>query len=186
MNKTSTFGLCCLIAILATLIACGDNNPVIPNEEELITTVHYKLTPEGGGADIVLSWIDENGDGNGIVFEGVLQANTNYTGLISLLNESKSPAENIILEILDEAEDHQFFYEVENGLNLTIKYADADLDNNPIGIKTQITTGNTSTGNIDLILRHQPDKFGNGVFEGDKTNAGGVSDISISLSVKIQ
>lgn len=186
MKKLSTIWLMSAFAVLTTLISCGDNDPVIPNEEELITTVHYTLTPEGGGSDVVLSWIDIDGDGNGNIVGGTLAANTNYIGTISLLNESETPSENITLEVEEEAEDHQFFFEVESGLNATISYDDSDANNNPIGIMTKLSTGDASIGIIDLILRHQPDKSAANVKAGDKTNAGGSTDVEISLSVVIQ
>jgi hypothetical protein len=186
MNKISIIRLIFTITVLISLIACGDNDPIIPNEEELITTVNYTLTPDGGGDDVVLSWIDIDGDGSGNIVGGILKANSTYTGTISLLNESETPSENITLEVEEEAEDHQFFFEVESNLNATIDYDDSDANNNPIGIITKLSTGDASIGSIDLILRHQPDKSAANVKAGDKTNAGGSTDIEISLSVVIQ
>lgn len=186
MNKISIIRFVITMIVLVNIIACGDNDPVIPNEEELITTVKYTLTPDGGGDDVVLSWIDLDGDGSGNIVGGILKANSTYTGTISLLNESETPSENITLEVEEEAEDHQFFFEVESSLNATISYDDSDANNNPIGIMTKLSTGDASIGSIELILRHQPDKSAANVKAGDKTNAGGSTDVEISLSVVIQ
>ena len=53
-----------LFAISLLFITCDKNDPVIPVEPELITTVHYTLTPTGGGTSITLSFQDLDGDGD--------------------------------------------------------------------------------------------------------------------------
>ena len=60
-NKIVISGL----VILSVLASCKKekNDPIIPNEEEVITTLNYTLTPTGGGTAIVLSFQDLDGDG---------------------------------------------------------------------------------------------------------------------------
>ena len=69
----------------------------IPNEEELITTVNYTLTPADGSAAITLSFVDLDGDGGDAptITGGTLIANTTYTGTLELLNEAEMPVEDI-------------------------------------------------------------------------------------------
>ncbi len=182
------------VMILLTAIffaSCSDDddsNPVIPNEEELITTLTYTLTPVGGGTVVELSFQDLDGDGgnNPVITGGTLTANTTYNASIVLLNETENPAENITEEVRREDEEHQFFFAVSDGLNLTVDYSDADENGNPLGLATTITTGDASTGNLTVTLRHEPDKSANGVSNGDITNAGGETDIEVQFNVTIQ
>lgn len=172
------------LAILA-ISACVE--PVDPEEGELITTVTYTLTPNGGGTPVVLSFQDLDGDGGdpATITGGTLVANETYSGRLALMNESESPAEDITAEIQEEDEDHQFFFEsAVNGL--MVAYADQDDDGNPIGLNTTLTTGAGGSGTLKITLRHKPEKTASGVADGDITNAGGESDIEVTFSVDVQ
>lgn len=165
------------------LISCDKDDPVIPNEEELITTLNYVLTPVNGGSSITLSFKDLDGDGGSvpIITGGTLVANTTYFGTLEVLDESVSPAENITEEIEEESADHQFFFSSTiSGLN--ISYDDEDTDGNPIGLKTLVSTGAAGSGTLTVTLRHEPNKEADGVAEGNITNAGGETDIEITFS----
>lgn len=170
--------------------ACSsdDESPAPVNEEELITTLIVSLQPDGGGDLVLLSYRDIDGDGPNapvITISGDLVTNTTYDGTIQLLNETETPAENITLEVLEEAEKHQFFYIVSNGFNVTTEYADTDADGNPIGVEFTLNAGEASSGSISFILRHEPNKSGEGVADGDITNAGGVTDIPALFNLNI-
>jgi hypothetical protein len=172
--------------MVITLYSC-DKNPVVPNEEELITTLIYTLTPVGGGDAVIFSFQDTDGDGGQVpvIVQGVLQDGTSYDGVIQLLNESVSPIEDITTEVEDEAEGHQFFYSFSGALASSV-YTDQDANSNPIGITTRLTTGAASQGMMTIILRHLPDKTASGVSIGDITNAGGESDIEVSFVLTIE
>jgi hypothetical protein len=165
-----------------------DEAPVLPNEEELITTLIYTLTPVGGGTPVVFSFQDEDGDGGNppILIEGILSANTDYTGALTLLNESEDPADNITLEVQEEGADHQLFYQIESPLDLDISYADTDANGKPIGLNTLVSTGAASSGNLTITLRHEPAKNAPGVSGGDITNAGGETDIEVTFIIEIE
>jgi len=45
------------------LITSCKDDPEPPNEEEIITTVMYTLTPDGGGTSVTMSFEDLDGDG---------------------------------------------------------------------------------------------------------------------------
>jgi len=79
-------------------------DPIIPNEEEVITTLNFTLTPDGGGTPVVLSFQDLDGDGGNAptISEGTLDNNTIYNGSLELLNELEDPAEDITLEGAEE------------------------------------------------------------------------------------
>ena len=162
-------------------------DPIIPNQEEVITTLNFTLTPNGGGTPIVLSFQDLDGDGGNspTIIGGVLEANTSYTGELELLNELESPAGDITEEVEAEAVDHQFFYQTTvNGVN--ISYDDMDANGNPIGLSTVVTTTGASSGEITVVLRHEPNKTASGVSTGDILNAGGETDIEVVFNVEVQ
>ncbi len=183
MNKLSVF---CMVILL---FACGDDdNPVPINEEELITTVIVTLTPTAGPV-VTLQSQDLDGDGPNppvVTISGDLSANDTYDGAIQFLDESQNPAEDITAEVRDEDEEHQVFYQVGGGAQITVDYEDQDSDGNPVGLSFDLTTGAASTGTLLVTLRHQPDKNAAGVVDGDITNAGGETDVAQSFDVTIQ
>jgi len=176
-----------VIASSLFFIGCDPPEPYQPPVLELITTLSYTLTPVDGGPSVSLSFFDEDGDGGDapIITEGLLNANTTYSGSIRLLNELDTPVENISEEVAEDDEDHQFFFQSTIS-DLTIAYVDQDADGNPFGLFSTLTTGAASEGSITIILRHEPDKFASGVPEGDITNAGGESDIEVTIPVIVQ
>lgn len=172
---------------LLVFTSCGKDDPVIPNEEELITTVNVTLTPSTGGTDVILSYKDLDGDGSGApeVTGGDLLANQVYNGTIKLLNETEDPAEDITEDVQAEDEDHQFFFS-SSIADVSFAYSDQDADGNPVGLNFTLTTGATATGTISVNLIHEPIKDASGVSDGDITNAGGESDIQIDLPINVQ
>ncbi|MCR9066536.1 MAG: hypothetical protein NXI00_21360 [Cytophagales bacterium] len=175
-----------LLPVIA-FFSCEKEDPVIPNEEELITTLVYTLTPDGGGDPVTFSFTDLDGDGGNapVVVTEVLASNTTYSGELSLLNESVSPAEDISDEVSEESLEHQFFYSF-TGADLSVTYNDSDANGNPIGLKTKVITGNASNGQITITLKHEPDKSASGVSDGQIANAGGETDIEVTFNVEIQ
>jgi hypothetical protein len=185
---TKNYLLFALVAVTLVLnSACNDDDPEIPDGEELITTVNYTLTPTAGGTAITMTFQDLDGDGGNdpIITGGTLDTNQTYTGSLELLNESETPVEDITIEIREEDEEHQFFFQ-SSLADLTIGYNDQDADGNPIGLSSTITTGAAGTGNITIILRHEPSKSAANVSDGDITNAGGETDIEVTFPVDIQ
>jgi len=183
--KKSIYYIAMLLGFAATFTAC-DDEIIIPNEEELITTLKYTLTPIGGGDAIELSFTDLDGDGGAapIIIGGELSASATYTGILTLLNEVESPAENITEEIEAEDEDHQFFF-ASTISGLSVAYGDTDGDGNPIGLTTNLTTGAAGGGSLTITLRHEPNKAGVDVSGGDITNAGGETDIEVSFPITV-
>jgi hypothetical protein len=145
------------------------------------------LTPQGGGDVVSLVFSDPDGDGAiaPTITGATLAANTVYNAVITLLNESVSPAEDITEEVEAEQEEHQFFFSTSGSLNLTVSYADQDADGNPLGLLTTCTSGASSSGDLTVILRHEPNKNAEGVKDGDLTNAGGETDIEVTFPITI-
>lgn len=186
-STTNVPFLTLLMLISLFLFQACDDDPEIPNEEEVITSMTYTLTPIDGGTPVILSFQDLDGDGGDapIITGGTLAINTTYTGTLQLLNETTSPAESINEEILAEAEEHQFFFQsTVNGLNIT--YNDTDVDGLPLGLETNLSTTEANNGTLNIILRHEPNKSADNVSSGDVTNAGGETDIEVTFDVNVE
>jgi len=185
--KPSRFLYIVIFSIFLICFSCK-KDPVLPNPEELITTLIYTLTPTGSqGSVVVMTFRDLDGDGGNaplITYSGPggdsLVTGVTYTGVIELLNESASPITNITEEIEAEDEDHQFFYTI-NGMHATIEYSDQDDSGFPVGLNTTMTAAGPGNGNIKIILRHLPDKGAAGVSDGLIQNAGGETDIEVTF-----
>lgn len=176
------------IFVLLFASSCKDDEiPEVPVQPELITTLTYTLTPEGGGDAVVLSFQDLDDDGPiaPITQNGTLQNTTTYNGVLTFLNESVDPSENITEEVEAEDEEHQVFFVTNNDF-VTVAYDDTDSDGNPIGLSSKLTTSQTGTTDLTITLRHEPNKAGENVSTGDITNAGGETDIEVTFNVEIE
>jgi len=180
------------ILISAGLAGCSDDepdDPIIPNEEELITTLIYELIEDGGTDTVRFEFRDLDGEGGDapIVSADTLKANTTYTGSVMFLNEQEDPAEDITEEVEEEADEHQVFYSSSaNGVSIVYSAGDVDGNGNPIGLMTDFITTDSTDGMLKITLRHEPDKMANGVSDGDITNAGGQTDIEVDFNVHIR
>ncbi|TXF89037.1 type 1 periplasmic binding fold superfamily protein [Neolewinella aurantiaca] len=177
-----------LFAFVLIIFANGcsdDDDPIIENEEEVITRVTWTLTPtDAANETVAFSFVDADGDGGNapvITSTGTMAANATYDAVVSFANED----EEIDPEIMEEDEEHQVFYPVSSGLNLTLSYEDMDSDGNPIGLLTSVSTGDASTGSVQVILRHEPAK-GSAATIDNPDAAGGETDVEVTFDVSIQ
>lgn len=189
MTLTNTTKITKLLAILflstLTFTACSDDHDDDHDhgsEEELITTVKYTLT---NGNDVVtLTFSDPDGEGGNdgtFLISGPLTSSTTYTGVVQLLNESESPAEDVTLEVKAEDDEHEFFYTT-SVLGLSIEKTDTDGNGNPLGIETSVTTGSDGAGTITVTLVHEPTKPNNNTVLG----ASGSTDVQVTFNVTVQ
>lgn len=183
LTKTTLFSL-----LLVSFISCDNDDAVVVNEEEVITTVEVQLV--AGGTTITLLSKDLDGDGPNppvVTVSGALQSNVTYVGSTKFLNELEDPAEDITEEVREDnnGTDHQVFYQLLSSLG-TVTYNDLDANGNPIGLNFTLVTGTTSgSGNLTVTLRHLPNKMGAGVVEGSITNAGGSTDAEVMFPLVI-
>lgn len=176
-------------AIFTTIlfVSCSNDDDTTPepvNEEEVITTLTVTLTPNNGGTPITLQTQDLDGDGPTapvIDVSGNMTAGVIYNGAIVLLNETVSPAENITEEVAEEADEHQFFYTIGGGLDVTTVYGNFDGNGNPLGTEFTLTAGAASSGTVTFTLRHEPTKPNTGI-----DDAGGETDIATTFNVTVQ
>lgn len=185
MRNLKFLSIALVTAVLFTACSNDDNGTPDPvNEEEVITTMTVTLTPDGGGTAITLQTRDLDGDGPNppeVTVSGNLSAGMVYDGSIVLLNETKTPAENITTEVEEENLEHQFFYTVSSGLDVTTDYADLDDDGNPLGTEFTLTAGAVSSGTLTFILRHEPTKPNTGL-----DDAGGETDFTSTFAIAVQ
>lgn len=176
-----------LLLLATTFVACEKDPECANCEEELITTVEltFKTT---GMPDKQIIWRDLDGDGgNSPTITGdTLAIATTYQLTTRLLNESVSPISDITAEVQTEGTEHQLFYIFSDTTN-TATYTDTDTNGNPIGLHAQVSTApTTNTSTLRVVLRHQPNKTADHVAHGDITNAGGETDIDITLPFAVQ
>ena len=175
-----------MYALLAiAMIGCSDDDaaPLPINEEEVITTVILTLTPESG-EPVILTAIDPDAEGPleiETTVSGSFSQNTQYEGAVRFLNETETPAAEITDEVIEEADEHQVFYTISGGLNITTTYLDFDSNGNPLGINITLVTGEASSGSLTVTLRHEPVKPNDGL-----DSAGGETDITTTFDVSIE
>lgn len=178
-----------IISMMLVLLSSCDKDPDPVNEEELITTLEYTLTPRDGGDVVKLTFKDLDGDGGNAptITSSPLKSGKVYDATLMLLNESESPSENITKEIEGEDEEHQFFFEVSPSIVpvINVAYNDKDGNNNPVGLKSIVTTTAIGNGTLKITLRHEPIKTATGVSNGFIANAGGETDIEVTFNISI-
>jgi len=176
--KKNIFKLNILLYSLLSLViftACEDDD-VVPEEEEemeVITDVTLVFTSDAG-AVVTASAQDPDGEGvqELVVLDEIqLQAGTNYTLTLDIMNNLETPGESIGEEIAEEDDEHQIFFAWTEGAfsNPTgngnidnasdpVNYNDADGNGNPLGLNTSWTAGDpTTAASFTVRLQHQPD-----------------------------
>ncbi|MDU0371000.1 hypothetical protein ACFPAF_11390 [Hymenobacter endophyticus] len=172
------------LAAAPLLSSCSDDNdtPTPDDDNEQITTVRYELTPTTGGSTLTAQYRDVDGDGGAApVISGLtLAANTTYTGKIVLLDETKTPAEDISAEVKEEADEHLFVYTPSN-VNLTVTRTDKDKNNLEVGLETRLQTAAASAtaGTLRVTLRHQPGTKNGSATPGD-------TDVEVDFPVTVK
>ena len=179
MNKSILYFLLFTFAA-TTWTACDDDDeiPMVENPEELITTVNVSLASPTDAATLTFRDLDGDGGDAPIITGGTLDANTTYSFTTTFLNETETPAEDVTEEVREEGTDHFVIYESAD-LNFTFMRSDVDDDGNPLGLTGTLTTGDVGTGELQVILRHQPVKTPDGATGGD-TDA----DVSFPITVE--
>ncbi len=175
------------IFCLTLLTSCSDDDdPVIVNEEELITDVTLTFTNTGNATDVVTmtSVAPDGQDGtftNTVV--GSFTSGETYALSLAITNESESPADDVLNDdIIPEADEHFFVYDV-NGVNFTMSRDASDVDGpngDKLGVNTTWIAGAVSNGSVNITLVHEPvttddsNNFG--------TTTGGEEDFNITFS----
>lgn len=162
-----------------------------PGEEELITTLKITLTPSGGGDSVEASFRDLDGEGGNPpeIDDITVTKGTTYNGMVEVLNETETPAEDITEEVKEEAEAHQFFFKPSGGIaGAVVMYRDKESDygtntgaDHPVGVLFSIEIPAAATnGKLQVILSHFDEGPKDGVTLSDET------DIDVTFDVIVE
>ncbi|GAB2779576.1 hypothetical protein GCM10027275_23900 [Rhabdobacter roseus] len=163
------------------------DNPEPEDPNELITTVRLHFTQQGTTTPVSFAWRDPDGEGGNppTQFDAItLKANTTYTLEIELLDESKTPIEEITQEIEEKKEEHLFVFTTSPTGLLTYTYGDQDARGLPVGLTGTTRTGNAGTGTFKVQLRHQAPVGGVAVKDG--TPGPGSDDVNLTFNLTVQ
>ncbi len=188
--KKLTFNTIVICVLSLLLFSCKKKNdpvpeaPLNPNETELITTMTIIFTEQVSGNVSTFSFRDTDGPGGNAPTKDaiLLDASKTYNGRIILLDETKSPKDSISNEVEEEKDEHQFFFTVTSA-NLTSSYTDFDNNGVPVGLYPNFVTGTASTGQLKVVLKHQPEikpTSGNGNASIGETDIEVVFDVTIN------
>lgn len=180
INPFKNLQLLAILFTVITIIGCSNDDDVAPEEEnevEVFTDVTLVFTNTADVNDVVTASAQDP-DGTGIQELQILDAitlasDTEYTLTYEILN-ALDPAdiEDIGSEILEEDNEHQFFFSFTENVfaNPTgngnidaaadpINYNDADENGNPVGLSSTWTTSSTASSGASFTVRlqHQPD-----------------------------
>ena len=163
MNNTflNTLTIAFLIGFSFFYTSCDDkvDDPIKPNEEELITTVQLTFTDTSNSNDVrVFKFSDTDGEGGNppSQFDTIkLNANTTYKLDVQFIDESKTPVEDITEEVREEAVEHLVCYT--SGGGVTIAITDKDVNMLELGLEALVTTTITGNTSLSISLKHQPD-----------------------------
>ncbi|WP_179007874.1 type 1 periplasmic binding fold superfamily protein [Winogradskyella forsetii] len=190
--KTSKFFISALFCLtLMTSCSSDDDNPIPINPEELITDVTLTFTNTANSADTVVLYSDAPDGQDGASSESVTGSFTSgatYALTLEILNTSETPADDVLNDdIIPEADEHFITYAV-NGLNLTMTRDANDIDGpngSKLGVNTTWSVGAASTGNLQIVLTHEPTSTDDS--DGFGTVTGGSEDLIITFNnVEIQ
>ena len=160
MNQKLTLALLLFAAVTFTQCKDAGDDVEADDENELITTVTLKFAEKGTTTVNSFSYKDTDGDGGNapVQFDTItLKPNTGYMLTVEMLDESKTPAEDITEEIEEKSDEHLLIYTPAPATLLTYTYGDKDANNFNIGLKGEALTGAAGTGNLKVQLRHQPE-----------------------------
>ncbi|MFD2934149.1 hypothetical protein [Spirosoma flavum] len=175
-----------LIPVGLLLGSCNkDEQTVAPTDDnEAITTATLTLTNKALPGDIVTATVENlNTTADFSKATLTLTANATYSGVVSLLDKTKTPTLDATEEIREKLNEHLFVYTPSTGLNLTVTNTDKDTNPSPgpysVGLTFEVVTKAASTGTLNVVLRHQPN-VKNG------TAAPGSSDLDTKFPVVIK
>jgi len=187
MSRKLSVTLLALFLGCMLISSCAEGEPEVTGEEKEITTLILTFRNTDTGETALFELFDNDADGpqSPIYLNDTLRVDASYELTIQVLNEIVSPARDVTQDILAAAEEHQFFFDPGNGLDLEFVYDDTDLNNNPIGIKALFFAGVASQGSFTVTLKQKVNKEADDVSDGDISNAGGITDIQADFNVVI-
>ena len=182
MKKLQYFASILPFLFLLLFASCKPDDPVDPNEEEVITKVQLTFTDSANATNsFMATYSDPDGDGGSapVQFDTIrLDSGTVYNVSIALYDESDAQnVVNITTEVLEESDQHLFCYTA-SGVTVGVLKTDSD-GTFPIGVTSRWTVGGPGSGSMRVELRHQPDGK-------DGTCVPGATDVQLDFQVVVQ
>lgn len=103
---------------------------------------------------------------------------------IKLLDESKTPTEDISEEVKEKSDEHLLVFTPAPAALLTYTYGDKDARNLPVGLTGTVKTGATGSGSLRVQLRHQPPVSDKIVKDG--TPGPGSDDVNLNFNLVVK
>ena len=190
--KTSKFFIAAIFCItLITSCNNDDDNPDPVNEVELITNVTLTFTNNANSADVVvMKNIAPDGQEGAFTntVNGTFTAGQSYSLDLEITNESDPSDVDDILndDIIPEGDEHFFKYNNSLGMGMIRDASDlAGAGGTRLGVSTTWTTASAGSGNLQIILVHEPDSADDSNQFGSTT--GGEEDYNITFQgVEVQ
>lgn len=173
--------------LLVIVLVCGCKEVSTqpdPVDHEMITTYEMMLIQNQQPRDtITVVWQDVDGPGGDApnrIDTLHLDSGRTYYATVRILNDSKTPPENLTPTINEEEGNHQFFYAFIPANIGTTTILDKDANDKPVGLSLDVTALQSGTGVLTVMLSHYPNSLDkDGVTPSDET------DLSIEIPVFI-
>ena len=160
------------------IISCSKDDPDAVNEQEFISNVLMTIDSADGTSQTI-DWDLSEMNSQTIS----LKVNTDHTVGLRFINSSDpTDVEEVTLEIIDEADEHQVFFEFADvSVNVTSASNDTKVGSRGVLLNSVWNASSTGTGLVRVYLIHQPTNFNATTREG----FGGYNDVSIDIPVSI-
>lgn len=191
-----------IISAFLLVISCDKGEPVVVHEHEVFTRVVLEVKKDGETNFKKYTFEVEGHDDHGHDDHGdddhgdddhgdehtevELDTNSTYHVGIFFYNDSDPDnIEDVTLEVIEEADAHQVFYEMTEIPGFSIAAASDDTkdsNGNPLFLKTSWTTASETSGDVMAYLIHEPtSKTGS-----TRADFGGATDLQIEFEVHIE
>ena len=167
------------LPLLTILIySCSKDDPDGINEQEFISNVVISVTSSDGAMQTIDWDLSETN------METInLKVNSNYSVGLSFENRSDpTDIEDVTLEIIDEADEHQVFFEFADvSVDVTSANNDTKVGSRGVLLKSVWNASSTGSGIVSVYLIHQPTNFN----ANSREDFGGFNDVSIDIPISI-
>ena len=186
-----------IISVFLLAISCDKGEPAVVHEHEVFTRVVLEVKKDGETNFKKYTFEVEGHDDHGHDDHGdddhgdehtEVELDTNSTYHVSIFFYNDSDPDNIedvTLEIIEEADVHQVFYEMTEIPGFSIAAASDDTkdsNGNPLFLKTNWTTTSETSGDVMAYLIHEPtSKTGS-----TRADFGGAIDVQIEFEVHVE
>jgi hypothetical protein len=191
-----------IISVFLIAISCDKGEPAVVHEHEVFSRVVLEVKKDGETNFKKYTFEVEGHDDHGDDDHGdddhgeddhsdehmeiELDTDATYNVGIFFYNDSDPDnIEDVTLEVIEEADAHQVFYEMTEIPGLSIAAAPDDTkdsNGNPLFLKTTWTTTTETSGDVKAYLIHEPtSKTGS-----TRADFGGATDVEIEFEVHVE